>query len=66
MESDLELFEGDSNVGGDKDLSEYMSYYKPGRGFSKDFSKVMTILANEVIISGPIGPRIISWPYRAS
>ena len=29
-----------------------------GPGFSKDFSKVMTILANEVIIAGPIGPAI--------
>ena len=29
-----------------------------GCGFSKDFSKVMTILANEVIIAGHIGPAI--------
>ena len=32
-----------------------------GCGFSKDFSKVMTILANEVIIAGPIRPAINIW-----
>ena len=32
-----------------------------GPGFSKDFSKVMTILTNEVIIAGPIGPAINIW-----
>ena len=30
-------------------------------GFSYDFSKVKTILANEVIIGGHIGPAITIW-----
>ena len=30
-------------------------------GFSKDLSKFKTILANEVIIAGPIGPAISIW-----
>ena len=34
----------------------------PGRGISKDFSQVMTILANVIIIAGPIGP---GWPNKA-
>ena len=33
-------------------------------GFSKDFSKVKTILANEVIIDGPICPAINIWLAR--
>ena len=33
----------------------YWPFY-PGCGISKDFSKVMTILANETLIAGPIGP----------
>ena len=37
--------------------------YITGRGFRKDFSKVMTILANKIIIAGHIGP---GWPDRAS
>ena len=35
-----------------------------GGGFLKGFSKVMTILANEVIITGPIGPVISIWLTR--
>ena len=33
-----------------------MNLNKTGPGFSKDFVKVKTVLANEVIIAGPIGP----------
>ena len=39
----------------------YFTSMIPGGGFSKDFSKVKTILANEVIIAGPIGPAISIW-----
>ena len=35
-----------------------------GPGFSEDFSKVKTILANEVIIAGPFGPAIDTWHER--
>ena len=36
----------------------HINWYHSGPEFSKDFRKVMTILANEVIIAGPIGPAI--------
>ena len=39
-------------------------YEDSGGGFSKDFSKLMTILANEVIIAGTIGPAINIWLAR--
>ena len=41
-------------------ISDQKDYFSGG-GFSKDFSKVMTILANETIIAGPIGPAINIW-----
>ena len=42
----------------------HINWYHSGPGFSKDFSKVMTILANEVIIAGPMGPAINIWLAR--
>ena len=43
-------------------LTYFLVYLKSGGGFSKDFSKVMTILANEVMIAGPIpGTAINIW-----
>ena len=39
-------------------------FCKTGPGFSKDFNKVMTILANEIIIAGPIGPAMNIWLVR--
>ena len=42
-------------------LRAQINRYLSGAGCSKDLSKFKTILANEVINTGPIGPAISIW-----
>ena len=45
-------------------FSQIKKYIYLGVDFQKDFSKFKTILANEVIIAGPVGPAINIWLTR--
>ena len=44
-------------------MKDLVREYRSGRGFSYDFSKVMTNLPNKIIIAGSIGP---GYPDRTS